>query len=163
LGELDWLTFLDLSNNQLTGPFPEWTHNLKRLDLLNLAQNDLSGEIPLVIGEGRNDSGRPLTNIRELIGLLSTPNSLFPLRESDKNLRRTLIRFQREYPFRNSIDLLWMDPGRSYWGPTNLQEVIEEYIKAEEDRLLSKIFENVRKMDPMRLIERLNLPQHAQN
>jgi hypothetical protein len=57
----------------LTGPFPTWVHGLPSLRLLNLGQNDISGEIPFVIGEGRNDGGFPLTNIREFIRLLCEP------------------------------------------------------------------------------------------
>ncbi|KAL8255535.1 hypothetical protein R6Q59_030602 [Mikania micrantha] len=40
------LSFLDLSNNSLTGPIPNCLWNLRNLKVLNLGQNNLSGRLP---------------------------------------------------------------------------------------------------------------------
>jgi hypothetical protein len=52
--------------------------------------------------------------------------------------------------------LLWIDRERFFSWPITLEEVIVEYIKAEEDRLLTNIFQYVRKVDPVLFIEILN-------
>jgi hypothetical protein len=157
LGDLNRLVYLDLSNNQLTGTVPAWVNRLKSLSLLNLGQNDISGEIPLVIGEGRNDGGSQLNSIREFINLLGASDSLFRYRDRDGSLQLKFKTFLREHSYiMDGKDLLWVDSGRSYWDPINLREVIEEYIKAEEDRLLTKIYRSIRKMDPVLLIKSFN-------
>jgi hypothetical protein len=118
---------------------------------LNLGQNDISGEIPLGIGGSQDDGCTPLTNIREFIRMLdTTPNFLFRYGDIDESLR------ERFKDIKHSRDLFWLHPQQTYWNPINLREFIDEYIKAEEKYLLTKIFQNVRKMDPVRLIERLN-------
>jgi hypothetical protein len=158
LRELKRLVYLDLSNNQLTGTFPTWAHNLTGLTVLNLGQNEFSGEIPLFIGGGRNDGRRRLIPIREFIRLLSTSDAPFRYRERYGFLLVKFFRFFKKHPYiRYSKDLLWIDHGRSYWGALNLQEVIEEYIKAEDNYLLTKIFKKVRNMDPLLLIDKFNL------
>ncbi|KAK1428274.1 hypothetical protein QVD17_17104 [Tagetes erecta] len=50
---LKWgnLEFLDLSQNHLTGPFPEVTAQFLRLNLLNLSHNALDSSIPRVISQ----------------------------------------------------------------------------------------------------------------
>ena len=175
LKRLNRLVYLDLSNNGLTGPFPAWTHNLTRLGLLNLGQNDISGEIPLVIGKERNDGGDQLTNIREFLRLPSTADASF-LRgtsrfhfvrflrkpsqyKKEQALRRTF--FLREIPLGNSIDLLWIGREQSFSWLITLEEIIDEYIKAEENHLLTKVFQNARK-DPALLIQKLNLLENSQ-
>jgi hypothetical protein len=155
--ELNRLVYLDLSINHLTGPFPEWVHNLKSLSLLNLGQNDLSGEIPLVIRKKQNDGGRQLNSVREFINLLGISDSLFRYRDRDGSLQLKFKSFLRQHPYiMDGKDLLWIDSERSYWDPINLKELIDVYIKAEEDRLLTKIYQSIRKLDPMRLMEAVN-------
>ena len=140
------------------GPFPLWAHNLRKLVLLNLGQNDISGEIPLVIGEGRIDGGRQLKNLREIINRLGTSDLFFRSRDRDRLLKLKFNTFLREHAYIiDAKDLLWVDVARSYWEPINLREVIEEYIKAEENRLLlTRIYHSIRKLDPVLLIESFN-------
>jgi hypothetical protein len=122
------------------------------LRLLNLGQNDFSGEIPLVIGEGRHDGGAiligigqgrmsQLKNLQEFIRLLSATETIF----------ETL----------NVNLMLWTDPGYKFYSPINLQDIIDVCIKAEENHLLTKVYESIRKMEPERLIEILSLPRLA--
>ena len=85
------MAYLDLSNNQLTGPFPTWVHRLKKLIILNLGQNYFAGEIPFVIREGYFGE-RPLTNIREFIRLLSTSHVSSLYRKKYGMLRLNFIR-----------------------------------------------------------------------
>jgi hypothetical protein len=156
LGGLDLLIYLDLSNNQLKGPFPKWAHRLCHLRLLNLGQNDIYGEIPLGIGERQNNGCTPLTNIRNFIRLFGATDASSPYRDRYVTLRQNFIKFLKK-PYRsiiNSTDLLWIDRKFSFSSPINLQETIDEYIKAEEYHVLTKIFENMR-MDPLRAIELL--------
>jgi hypothetical protein len=112
LGRLNHLDFLDLSNNQLTGPFPAWAHNLTKLALLNLGQNNISGDIPLFIGKGKKGGSRRLTNLGESLRLLSKPDASF--KDSDGTVRAKFIRLlEKQYPYNIlSKDLLWVAPGR---------------------------------------------------
>ncbi|CAI0458546.1 unnamed protein product [Linum tenue] len=69
-------TLLDLSNNQLSGEIPNSLGNLRSLKVLNLSHNSLSGPIPASFG-----------NIKELESLDLSHNNLsgdIPL--SDNNL-----------------------------------------------------------------------------
>ncbi|KAJ8551272.1 hypothetical protein K7X08_000642 [Anisodus acutangulus] len=50
-GSLRSLTYLELDNNQLSGPIPSELGKCKKLALLNLAQNKLSGPIPVELGD----------------------------------------------------------------------------------------------------------------
>ena len=117
---------------------------------MNLGQNNIYGEIPPVIGGGRNDGGRSLTNLRQFISLFE------PTDPSFQELKQKIKKFFRKYRGINELnDLLWVDRSRSFSSTINLQEVMDEYIKAEENRLLTMIFQNVRKMDPVRFFETL--------
>jgi hypothetical protein len=143
---------------------------------LNLGQNDISGEIPLTIGGVQNE-GHRLINIREFLQLPKTAdrslqnghrdgalllNFISFVREKVRHRvryassRRAFIRLLSEQPFKNSIDLLWLDLERPFQYPITSEEVIDEYIKAEEDLLLTRIFQNVLKMDPVRLMQNFN-------
>ncbi len=134
---------LDISNNQLTGPFPAWVHRLRDLKLLNLGQNEFSGEIPLVIGEGRN-----LIRIRDFFRLIRTTDASF------QDLRQHFIGFLRKYAL-HSRDMLWVDSESSDWNSGILKDTIHKYMKAEENRLLTEAFQNML-MDPLRLGDYLN-------
>jgi hypothetical protein len=195
LGQLINLNFLDLSNNQLTGPFPAWFHDLTNLRILNLGQNIFSGDIPIRIGRGLIDGGVPLTSIREFIRLLTTRDASFSYQDRfDKLKLKGIKRFFRKYYFyvRNTKDLLWVR-GTSRWemlysfnfDDLLLQKVMDEYIKGEETRLLTKAYEtmlkdpepfaekldllnlnkiwqNFQKTEPVHVIQNLHLLQHAQ-
>ncbi|MCE0481616.1 hypothetical protein HAX54_039491 [Datura stramonium] len=51
---LQSLTYLELDNNQLTGPIPSELGKCQNLALLNLAQNKLNGAIPVELGDISN-------------------------------------------------------------------------------------------------------------
>jgi hypothetical protein len=133
------LTYLDLSNNQLTGLFPEWVHDLRHLELLNLGQNSFSGEIPLVIGHGQR-----LYNLREFFNLpfqLGSHEKYSILRQSYKEF------FRAHYPWmKRSKDLVWAG------NVINFSGVLDAYLKAEANHLTSTVFQNIRR-DPARIVE----------
>jgi Leucine-rich repeat (LRR) protein len=154
LRELYSLDYIDLSNNQLTGPFPEFVHRLRGLKLLNLGQNDFSGEIPLVIGEEQNNRGPRLTNIREFVRLLSTPDSPISSRHRYEALRQNFIRFLRKHSAYNHLskDLLWVNPRMPLWNFVNLAKIVDEHIKAQEMHLLTTVYQTTRQMNFDRLV-----------
>ena len=139
---LNQLTYLDLSNNQLTGLFPEWIHSLTRLKLLNLGQNHFSGQIPLFIGAR-------LKNLRSFF------NSPAGRRDKYLTLRENYKGFFRAYYFwtKSSNDLFWVD-SRGVWNDIKFTEILNEYLKAEANQITSKVFENIRR-DPVRIVELL--------
>nr|AMM43011.1 LRR-RLK [Vernicia montana] len=51
---LSLYTFLDLSNNQLSGEIPDTLGDLKNLKVLNISHNKLSGRIPTSLGDMNN-------------------------------------------------------------------------------------------------------------
>jgi hypothetical protein len=120
-----------------------------------LGQNKFSGSIPAVVGGEPNHEGHSLANMGQLFNLHST-SDLFRFRDRDGKIWLNLIKsFFKKY-YQNTNHLLWVDPKRSLSSPINLKEIIEEYIKAEENHLLTMIFQNVRKMDPVRLTQKFN-------
>ena len=129
---LNHLTYLDLSNNQLAGTFPEWVHSLTDLELLNLGQNRFSGEIPLVIGQRLN-------NLRAFF------KSSLGSHGKYADLRQIYSEFLTNYyPWmEHSKDLFWVDLNRSL-DNRNLPETLDAYLKAEEKYLNSIIFRNFR-------------------
>ena len=135
------LTYLDLSNNQLTGHFPEWVHGLTKLQLLNLGQNHISGEIPIVIG-------RRLMNLRTFF------NSPAGRHEKYSTIRPSFKEFFRAYyPWmKRSKDLFWVDSIASWH--ENFSGILDAYYKAEANQITSKLFENIRR-DPVRIVELL--------
>lgn len=138
MGELNQLIFLDLSNNQLTGVFPVWVHNLRGLSILNLGQNHFSGEIPLVIGEWQNNGGRQLTNIREYIRLISTSYTPLGFGDRDRTLRVNFIKkflWTKFLHQKTSKAMFWVDPTIEFSTPKYFLESIAEYIKAEKTHL----------------------------
>jgi hypothetical protein len=143
------------------GPFPAWAHNLTKLALLNLGQNDISGEIPLIIGEFRNDGGFPLTNLGDFIlQICATEASILYGDNSGAGRINFIRKFLRK-------QLLLTTPRHSFWIDSrgqitrnflllkNLEEIIEEYFKAENYYSLNKIYHNVRKKDPVRAVKLL--------
>ncbi|XP_042043105.1 LRR receptor-like serine/threonine-protein kinase GSO1 [Salvia splendens] len=50
IGNMESLTYIELSDNELSGPIPNSIGNLRRVDFLNLENNNLSGNIPTTIG-----------------------------------------------------------------------------------------------------------------
>jgi hypothetical protein len=200
MGRLNRLDFLDLSNNQLTGPFPAWAHNLRFLEILNLGQNDISGEIPLIVGEelndddpwlniehpwlniepilggwaefpelvdhlrfieGLNDGGHQLHSLREFMRLLNS-DEVFPHKELYKtlNFNVTKMFYRKHFDYiMKSNDLLWINHKGSVLIST-LQEIIDEYVKAEDNRLLTKAFQTTLS-DPVSMIEKLKEHEQA--
>jgi hypothetical protein len=139
---LNQLTYLDLSNNQLTGLFPEWVHDLNHLELLNLGQNYFSGQIPLFIGHGQR-----LYNLREFFKSLEGRHEKYAARRQGYNeFGRT------HYPWmKRSKDLFWLDP-RASWNDKKFTESLESYLEAEAAHLTSTMFQNIRR-DPVRIAE----------
>ena len=138
---MNQLTYLDLSNNQLTGHFPEWVHGLTHLKLLNLGQNHISGEIPVVIGGGR------LKNLRTFF------NSPAGRRDKYSTLRQSYQEFFRAYYFwtKSSNDLFWVNPGGSWNDRKLTSESVDSYLKAEANQISTQVFENIRR-DPLRIV-----------
>lgn len=158
------LQYFDLSNNQLTGLFPEWVHSLRHLAFLNLGQNDITGNIPLVIGEGRPNGGS-LTNIREFVRLLRTPGVSIPHRNRFGTLRLdSFMRFLKKYYFyiKTSIDLLWIDLDSPDFDAIILQDIIDKYIQNQEKYMLTKAFQNML-MNPLLLIDNLHSTSSRQS
>ena len=65
-GELDKLTYLDLSRNNITGSLPTW-RNLRSLELMTLSNNKISGSLPASWGEGLFMSMKQLSLQKNLI------------------------------------------------------------------------------------------------
>ena len=140
--ELNRLKYLDLSNNRLTGNFPEWVNGLSHLRLLNLGQNHFSGQIPLSIG------GR-LKNLRLFF------NSPEGRLDRYSILRESYKRFFRAYYFwtKSSNDLFWVDSGE-IWNNIKFPQVLDAYLKAEANQITSKVFKTIRR-DPVGIVELL--------
>ncbi len=143
--ELNRLYYLDISNNQLTGLFPEWIHSLTRLELLNLGQNYFSGDIPLVIS-GRLNNLRVLFTNAQNIPSIGQKLMYLKLRQSYRTF------FRANFPWmKRSKDLLWVDPHGS-WNDIKFPQVLDAYLKAEANHLTATVFQNIRR-DPARIVE----------
>ena len=83
LSELDALTYIDLSGNDLTGGIPEELGDLSNLTSLSLSNNSLTGGIPEELGNLTNLTNLSLSNndltggIPEELGDLSNLTSLY--------------------------------------------------------------------------------------
>jgi hypothetical protein len=128
---------------------------------LNLGQNDILGEIPVVIGERRNDGRYLMTNLREFVRLLNSDVSNRYRHRLDLRAIKTFYRKHFDYIMK-SKDLLWISantPVDVSWNFLALQETINEYVKAEDNRLLTKAFQTMQS-DPLAFIRKLNEIQH---
>jgi hypothetical protein len=147
LKELNHLSYLDLSTNELTGTFPGWLHGLRNLKLLNLGQNDFSGDIPRSFRLEHNGGYRFLNNMPLLMRQLLRPNSngrSLPYRHLWHSLIRNYIHFSRKhYTFKNIIpNMLWVDAENiDNQDALALEKIVDEYLKAEEQHLFTKVFE----------------------
>ena len=114
--------------------------------MLNLGQNHITGEIPLFVGEGRNNGVGSLNNIRDFVRLLRNNDHSIPHRNRYENIKRKFITFFTRHSAYNvlSNDLLWVDARSPDWNTVNLNEIVDEYIKAEEKHLLTKLYQIVR-------------------
>jgi hypothetical protein len=141
------LTYLDLSNNHLTGNVPEWIHGLGRLDLLNLGQNHFSGEIPLVIG-GRLNNLRSFFNVAQNNPRLRKEWAYAGLCQSFRDFFKTYQPY-----INNSKDLFWID-SRASWNAIKFPESLDAYLKAEASRLTYLI--NNMRHDPVGIVDFLD-------
>jgi hypothetical protein len=152
LGQLNQLVYFDLSNNQLTGPFPVWVNRLRSLTLLNLGQNDFSGNIPVVVGEGRNGAGSSLGNMPYHIRSFISKRPQY--RDMWKLVMRNFSIFYRKHHALKHIrqDLLWVDIEKiDNQDAVELEKIFNEYLKAEEKHLFTKVFEIMRNQNNGRL------------
>ncbi|CAI0457495.1 unnamed protein product [Linum tenue] len=82
-------TFLDLSNNQLTGAIPDSLGNLRSLKELNFSHNSLSGQIPASFGNMKELESLDLSRNNlsgEIPASLGTLLQITNLQLSDNNL-----------------------------------------------------------------------------
>ena len=152
--QLDLLLDIDLSNNQLTGLFPAWVHDLTHLEILNLQQNQFSGEIPDVIGRSN------LMNIRSFIRLLSTPDASVQDTYAKLNLN-VIKKFYRKYDIyiKNSNDLLWVTSTPSLQDNSDVefyQTVLDKYMQAKKAHFLTDVYQ-IMKNNPLEFVGRVNL------
>jgi hypothetical protein len=157
LGQLNRLVYLDISNNQLTGPFPGWVNRLESLTLLNLGQNYFSGNIPRSFRLEHNGSHRFLNNMPLLMRQLIRPISngrILPYRDVWKRLIQNILPFYRNHKaFKHiSPNMLWVDAENiDNRDALELEKIVDEYLKAEEMHLFTKVFEIMRNQNNGRL------------
>jgi hypothetical protein len=163
LEQLHRLVYLDLSINQLTGPFPVWVNRLRSLTLLNLGQNDFSGNIPrsftlprsFILGD--NGSHRFLRNMPVLIQQLILSNrngrSLRDRHLWHPFVRNYILFLKKHHAFKNiSPNMLWVDSENlNIRDAKELEKIVDEYLKAEEKHLDTKIFQILRNQNNGRL------------
>ena len=81
MGELANLQWLNLGNNQLSGPIPPELGSLPNLELLNLSDNQLAAEIPSEVGKLGNLAELCLGGSSQLAGCI--PQGLRNVPEDD--------------------------------------------------------------------------------
>jgi hypothetical protein len=114
------------------------------LKLLNLGQNDFSGDIPSSIRIEHNRSYSFLNNMPLLIRNLKKPNNSgksLPYEDRWKRLIQNFNRFLKDHETLKYIrqDLLWVDvENMQNHHAEELEKILNEYLKAEEKYLLAK-------------------------
>jgi hypothetical protein len=120
---------------------------------LNLAQNHITGDIPLLIGQGRNS----LTNIREFVRLLTTGDVSIPHKALFKDVKQKFTTFSKKHSAYNKLldDLLWIHKREASWNLLSLNQILDAYLQAEEKHLLTKLFQIISGMDNDRILNEL--------
>ncbi|KAL0444699.1 UNVERIFIED_CONTAM: hypothetical protein Slati_2192600 [Sesamum latifolium] len=94
IGNLSFLTYLDLSNNSFIGLIPNEIGNLICLRTLNMSYNELSGHIPNSVGLLRNLQRLDLSANHAIGSMLGAYSTFSPYRE----FLYVEINFQERFP-----------------------------------------------------------------
>jgi len=145
-----------LSNNQLTGSFPGWVNRLRKLKLLNLGQNDFSGEVPSSFRLEHDGGDRFLNNLPSLMQQRLLPYGALVNGQVWRSIMRPYRRFSRKYHALQNIspNMLWIDAeNMNNEDPLELEKIVGEFFKAEEKYLWTKSFQILRNHNNGRLLD----------
>jgi hypothetical protein len=124
------------------------------LKLLNLGQNDFSGEVPSSFRLEHDGGDRFLNNLPSLMQQRLLPYGALVNGQVWKSIMRPYRRFSRKHhAFKNiSPNMLWIDAENiDNQDALKFENIIGECFKAEEKHLFTKVFEILRNQNNGRL------------